>query len=82
MSAFSLLERIAVAATRLAEPERMLFEDLFVAGLTREEVCERRQLTIDQFAQMYRSMMRSLCGMTGPGVTTTRLPLQAEGGPA
>ena len=32
MSAFSLLERIAVAATRLADSERQLFDDLFVAG--------------------------------------------------
>jgi len=65
MSAFSLLERIAVAATRLAESERQLFDDLFVAGLTREEVCERRKLTTAEFAMVHRAMMRSLCGMTG-----------------
>lgn len=72
MSAFSVIERISLAATRLPDAERTLFDDLFVNGLTQSEVCESRHLTGDQYAQMYRSMMRSLCG-----VADQRLPAAA-----
>ena len=71
MSAFSLLEQIAVAASRLVDLERTIFEDLFVGGLTKEEVCERRQLSPELYAAAYRSMMRSLCGAGGVAGTET-----------
>jgi len=64
VSSFSLIERIALAASLLADPEKELFEDLFVNGLTQQEVCQSRQLSIEQFMQMHRSLMRSLCGIT------------------
>lgn len=64
MTAFSLVERIAVAATRLPAPERELFDDLFADGLTAEEARERRGLTPERFKAMHNSMMRSLCGVS------------------
>lgn len=56
-----------MAAARLVGPERVLFEDLFVKGLTREEVCEQRNLSADAFARVHRSLMRTLCGATPSG---------------
>lgn len=62
MSAYSLVEHIALVASRLGSDERRLFDELFVYGLSREEFCEKTGIDREQFARMHRALMRSLCG--------------------
>lgn len=66
MSAFSVVERIAVAASRLDGDEASVFEDLFVTGLTAEEVCAKRGFSQSRLRSLHDSMMRSLCGVAAP----------------
>ena len=67
VSAFSLLELIAVAASRLPAAERDLFDELFAEGVDKEEARARRGLSQEQFCRLHDSMMRSLCGVAQGG---------------
>lgn len=62
---YSSIQLMALAAMRLPEAMRALYEANFVQGKTPEEVCEEMQITREQFEQRRGELLRSLRAVVG-----------------